>query len=120
MMTTARFVRYLSAVAVLSVALMSTAQASDKVTNTILGAGLGAAAGAVLSEGDPMLTIGGAAAGGVLGNILTEDKRDRRSYHSKHHSRPKHHYVNHSNKKGWHAKHARKHNKKRHRHHHRR
>src|SRR3546814_13346933 len=73
--------------------LASNAMASDKTTNTLLGAGLGAAAGALLSEGDPLLTLGGAAAGGVLGNILTEDHRyngrhwsgnDRRSYRRGH------------------------------------
>ncbi len=50
-----------------------------KSTNTMLGAGLGAATGAVVSQGDPWFTLGGAAAGGVLGNILTEDRDDRRS-----------------------------------------
>lgn len=50
-----------------------------KSTNTMLGAGLGAATGAVVSQGDPWFTLGGAAAGGVLGNILTEDRKERRS-----------------------------------------
>jgi hypothetical protein len=51
-----------------------------KSSNTMLGAGLGAATGAVVSQGDPLFTIGGAAAGGILGNILTDDDRgDRRS-----------------------------------------
>ncbi len=50
-----------------------------KSTNTMLGAGLGAATGAVVSQGNPWLTLGGAAAGGVLGNVLTEDKKDRHS-----------------------------------------
>ncbi len=50
-----------------------------KTNNTLLGAGLGAATGAVFSGGDPLYTIGGAAAGGVLGNVLTEDRRDYRS-----------------------------------------
>lgn len=48
---------------------------SRKTNNTLLGAGLGGAAGAVVSGGDPLTTIGGAAAGGLLGNILTDDRR---------------------------------------------
>ena len=51
--------------------------ADRKTTNTALGAGLGGAAGAVLSQGDPLITVGGAAAGGILGNILTDDSKDR-------------------------------------------
>ncbi len=51
---------------------------SSKTRNTVIGAGLGGLAGAVLTEGDPLVTLGGAAAGGLLGNIMTEDRRDRR------------------------------------------
>ena len=57
----------------MSLAAMSPAAAGDKTTNTILGAGIGAAARAVLSNGDTLTTLGGAAAGGLLGNILTEE-----------------------------------------------
>ncbi|TEA77800.1 glycine zipper 2TM domain-containing protein [Allopusillimonas ginsengisoli] len=60
----------------LALAAAGNAMASDRTTNTLLGAGLGAAAGAIFSEGDPLFTLGGAAAGGVLGNVLTEDRRD--------------------------------------------
>lgn len=49
-----------------------------KTNNTMMGAGLGAAAGAVASQGNPWYALGGAAAGGLLGNILTDDD-DRRS-----------------------------------------
>lgn len=77
-------------VGVIAMAMASGAQAADrKTTNTLLGAGLGAAAGALMSDGDPMLTLGGAAAGGVLGNVLTEN----RSSHSHGHK----HYKKH----GW-------------------
>lgn len=63
----------------LALAVCTTAAASERRTaNTVLGAGLGAVAGAVLSNGDPMLTLGGAAAGGLLGNVLTEDRRHHR------------------------------------------
>jgi len=50
-----------------------------KTDNTLLGAGLGAATGAVFSGGDPLYTIGGAAAGGILGNVLTPDRSYRGS-----------------------------------------
>lgn len=50
-----------------------------KTNNTLMGAGLGAATGAVFSGGDPLYAIGGAAAGGLLGNILTEDRSANRS-----------------------------------------
>lgn len=95
----------------IALATVGTASADDKTTNTILGAGLGAAAGAVLSEGDAMMTLGGAAAGGVLGNILTEDRKhhrwkghdrsyrsDRRYVDNRNH-RGKHHYKKHHHKK---------------------
>lgn len=49
-----------------------------KANNTMIGAGLGAATGAVVSQGNPWYALGGAAAGGLLGNILTDDD-DRRS-----------------------------------------
>ncbi|TEA79784.1 glycine zipper 2TM domain-containing protein [Allopusillimonas ginsengisoli] len=65
-------------IALVAVALAGCAgYQSRKTNNTLIGAGLGGAAGAVLSHGDPLTTVGGAAAGGLLGNILTEDKRDR-------------------------------------------
>ncbi|AEC22192.1 hypothetical protein PT7_3652 [Pusillimonas sp. T7-7] len=53
-----------------------------RANNTMIGAGLGAATGAVISGGDPLYAIGGAAAGGLLGNILTQDRsyRSRDSY----------------------------------------
>lgn len=50
-----------------------------KTSNTLLGAGLGGATGAVLSGGDPLTTLGGAAAGGILGNVLTPEREYRRS-----------------------------------------
>ncbi|SHG78541.1 hypothetical protein [Pollutimonas bauzanensis] len=59
----------------MALAVATSASAADrKTTNTLLGAGLGAVAGAVLTQGDPLLTLGGAAAGGLLGNVLTEDR----------------------------------------------
>lgn len=98
------FVRYVFSVLVVF-GLVSTAAAADrKTTNILLGAGVGAAAGSVLSEGDPLVTLGSAAAGGVLGSILTEDRKHRsystpRHYknghrHAKKHHRAKKHYGN--------------------------
>jgi len=70
----------LAAIGLTALAMAGCASHYDrKSSNTMVGAGLGAAAGAVVSQGDPWFTLGGAAAGGVLGNILTEDKDQRRS-----------------------------------------
>ncbi|HHA2778284.1 MULTISPECIES: hypothetical protein [Stenotrophomonas] len=37
-------------------------------------------AGNLLSNGDPAATVGGAVAGGAIGNLTTSDRRDRRYY----------------------------------------
>ncbi|HEX7854417.1 MAG TPA: hypothetical protein VF503_12050 [Sphingobium sp.] len=52
----------------------------DKKKNTLLGMGLGLLGGAIMSGGDPWATIGGAAAGGVIGNVATKDKRNDRDW----------------------------------------
>ncbi|MDP3332740.1 MAG: glycine zipper 2TM domain-containing protein [Methylococcaceae bacterium] len=49
---------------------MSTCQKS-----TAIGAGVGAAAGAVVTGGGIMGTVGGAAIGGVIGNQIGKDKK---------------------------------------------
>lgn len=73
------FVRIVG-VGLMALALSGCASGFDRKTNnTLLGGGLGAAAGAVFSGGDPLYTVGGAAAGGLLGNVLTEDRKDRKS-----------------------------------------
>ncbi len=70
----------LAVIGIMALGLAGCAAHHDRrSTNTMLGAGLGAATGAVVSQGNPWFTLGGAAAGGVLGNILTEDRNDRRS-----------------------------------------
>lgn len=51
--------------------------ASKKTRNTLIGVGVGAAAGALLSNGDAWGTLGGAAAGGVIGNVVTKDRHHR-------------------------------------------
>ena len=69
----------IAVISVVALALTGCATHSRKHNNTLIGAGLGGAAGAVLTQGDPLFTLGGAAAGGVLGNILTDDDRSYRS-----------------------------------------
>src|SRR5690606_2008293 len=70
----------LIAVGLMAFTLAGCASSYDrKANNTMIGAGLGAATGAVFSGGDPLYAIGGAAAGGLLGNILTEDRSANRS-----------------------------------------
>ena len=43
--------------------------------STAIGAGVGAAAGAVLTGGGVMGTVGGAAVGGVIGNQVGKEKK---------------------------------------------
>jgi hypothetical protein len=58
---------------------MDSAFANKKTRNTLIGVGIGAAGGALLSNGDTWGTLGGAAAGGLIGNVLTHDRHhDRR------------------------------------------
>jgi osmotically inducible lipoprotein OsmB len=43
-------------------------------TDTVVGAGVGAVGGAVLTGGSALGTVGGAAVGGVVGNQVGKDK----------------------------------------------
>ena len=70
-----------------------------KTNNTMMGAGLGAAAGAVVSQGNPWYALGGAAAGGLLGNILTDD--DRRSRHWDNNRRSSHYAKDHGHRRSY-------------------
>lgn len=98
-----RHFAHIAVSSVVALALCTTAAASERRTaNTLMGAGLGAVAGAVLSDGDPLLTLGSAAAGGLLGNVLTEDRHHHgwRHYDSGYHRRveqryPRSHYHGH-------------------------
>ncbi len=120
-MSTSKFLGSVLLSAMMALAAVNPAAAGDKTTNTILGAGIGAAAGAVLSQGDTWATLGGAAAGGVLGNILTEEPRKHRHAHRPHksqrhvHHRGKPHHAHYAGpgKGKW------KHHHKRHKHRHR-
>jgi len=53
------------------------ALADKKTDHTLIGVGIGALAGAMLSNGDPLAAIAGAAAGGAIGNIATGDDKRR-------------------------------------------
>ena len=54
---------------------------SRETTNTAIGAGVGGLGGALLSGGDGWATAGGAVAGGLIGNIITDDDDDDRGRH---------------------------------------
>ena len=59
-----------SMIATLCLALSLTACSgmSTRDRDTVIGAGIGAAAGAALTGGDAVGTVGGAAVGGIIGN----------------------------------------------------
>lgn len=61
------------AVAVSTVPAVHAHGMTRKQTNTLIGVGIGAIGGAVLSHGDIFSTIAGAAAGGVIGNVTTKN-----------------------------------------------
>lgn len=54
------------------------ADMTPKQRNTAIGAGVGAVGGAALTHGDALGTLGGAAVGGVIGNVATPDNHRRR------------------------------------------
>lgn len=62
-----------SALLVLSLTGCSNLSTRDK--NTIIGASIGAAAGAVLTGGSGIGTAGGAAVGGIIGNQVGRHKK---------------------------------------------
>lgn len=70
-----RLARACVVAATFSFAISTPAMADRKTTNTLIGIGVGALAGALLSNGDPMSALGGAAAGGLIGNVTTRDRR---------------------------------------------
>ena len=57
------------------VSLTACAGMSAREQDTAIGAGVGAAAGAVITGGSAVGTIGGAAVGGVIGNQVGKDKK---------------------------------------------
>ena len=70
----------LGAVLALTAADGAFARHRDKTRNTLIGAGLGAAGGALISHGDVWGTLGGAAAGGLIGNAVSHDDHRRRDW----------------------------------------
>lgn|SRR5690554_6826401 len=71
----------LAIVGLTALAFAGCASSYDRRTNNaMMGAGLGAAAGAVASQGNPVYAVGGAAVGGLLGHVLTEDDRRSRDW----------------------------------------
>ncbi len=59
------------------VAFAGCADMTPKQRNTAIGAGAGAVGGAILTEGSALGTLGGAAVGGVIGNVVTDDKKHK-------------------------------------------
>ncbi|KOR27972.1 hypothetical protein TI05_17880, partial [Achromatium sp. WMS3] len=64
----------LSMLVIIAMSLIGCRNMPRKERNAVIGAGLGAAGGAILSDGHPAAIIGGAAAGGLAGNALTRDR----------------------------------------------
>lgn len=62
-------------IAVLLISLSGCSGMSTRDKNTAIGAGVGAAAGAVLTGGGAVGTIGGAAVGGIIGNQIGKDDK---------------------------------------------
>lgn len=55
--------------------LTGCADMSTRDRNTAIGAGIGALGGAILTNGNALGTVGGAAVGGVIGNQVGKDRR---------------------------------------------
>ncbi|KWR89312.1 glycine zipper 2TM domain-containing protein [Cupriavidus sp. IDO] len=73
-----RTLQTLTKVTLIGVTVAAFAGCSDmtpKQRNTAIGAGAGAVGGAVLTNGSALGTLGGAAVGGVIGNVVTDDHK---------------------------------------------
>jgi uncharacterized protein YcfJ len=77
----------------LAITAAAPAMADRETRNTVIGAGVGGVAGAVLSNGDPWATVGGAAAGGLIGNLATSNNHHDggRRHYDRHDRRYSHH-----------------------------
>jgi osmotically inducible lipoprotein OsmB len=62
--------------AMLFIGLVGCSGMSTRDKSTAIGAGVGGVAGAVLTGGGVLGTVGGAAVGGVIGNQIGKDKED--------------------------------------------
>jgi len=58
-----------------SLELTSCSSMSSRDKSTAIGAGVGGVAGAILTGGGALGTVGGAAVGGVIGNQVGKDKK---------------------------------------------
>ena len=63
------------AVATMAVMLLGCSGMSTRDKDTVIGAGIGAVAGSVLTDSSTAGTIGGAAIGGVIGNQVGKPKK---------------------------------------------
>ncbi|MBT9491348.1 MAG: glycine zipper 2TM domain-containing protein [Paucibacter sp.] len=63
--------------AALTLALSACAGMSQQDKNMVIGAGIGAAGGAVLTGGSAAATVGGAVVGGVIGHEIEKDKKKK-------------------------------------------
>lgn len=102
-------------ITVLAFGVGSTAVADDKTRNAVIGAGVGGVAGALLSDGDPLYTVGGAAAGGLIGHVVTDDDDDKKRRHWDNGRQHKHGYQH----ADYHGKSKHGKHKHKHKHHHR-
>lgn len=53
---------------------------SKKDRKTLVGAVIGGIGGSLLSNGDPWATVGGALAGGAVGNVTAKEREDNRRW----------------------------------------
>ncbi len=67
-MTQIRTIFARTAIPVVTVLMLGCGDMSHRSTDTVVGAGVGAVGGAVLTGGSALGTVGGAAVGGVIGN----------------------------------------------------
>ena len=68
-------VRSAAMVIIASALLSACSGMSARDRDTVIGAGVGAVGGSLLSGGSALGTVGGAAVGGVIGNQVGKDKR---------------------------------------------
>jgi osmotically inducible lipoprotein OsmB len=66
---------------VLTTGLSACAGMSNTERGTLVGAGTGAVAGAVITGGHPVGIIGGAAVGGIIGHEVGERQDERGNYY---------------------------------------
>ena len=74
MKTNQKFTNLTITVAVI-ISLSGCSSMSQREKSTAIGAGVGAAAGAILTGGGLIFTVGGAAVGGVIGNQVGKDEK---------------------------------------------